>query len=194
MVGHTDHNLAEVKVAKGWVYRAPPRTPRKLRKPNWAVLREAAQVARSALAVEMDMRFGQEQPTTWSEVVSLGLGVSWAVLGEGRRLDPTPWVRGCEPELSSFEEVSRASLRKRKAEDWDEWKASVADVRRCKRRRSAWFKSKEVAWWEKADQGDAFWCFCHFKELRNRGASSLSLGKVRPADAPFERDAWAEHY
>ena len=44
----------------------------------------------------------------------------------------------------------------------------------------------------KADQRDAFGVFAT-KELRNRGAS-LSLGEVRPADAPFERDAWAEHF
>ena len=61
--------------------------------------------------------------------------------------------------------------------------------------------SKEVAWWDqkaqqvqdKADQGDAFGVFATFKELRLRGAS-ISLGEVRPADAPFERDAWAEHF
>ena len=93
-------------------------TPRKLRRPNWGVLRgsgEAAQVARSALAAEMDRRIGEEQPDTWSDLVSLGLGVSRAVLGEEPRPDPRPWVRGCEPELSSFDqEVSRASLRKRR--------------------------------------------------------------------------------
>ena len=109
---YTDHNPVEVKLAKGWVYRAPPRTPRKLRRPNWGVLRgsgEAAQVARSALAAEMNRRVGEEQPDTWSDLVSLGLGVSRAVLGEEPRPDPRPWVRGCEPELSSFDqEVSRA--------------------------------------------------------------------------------------
>ena len=114
MVAYTDHNPVEVKLAKGWVYHAPPRTPRKLRRPNWVVLRgsgEAAQVARSALATEMDRRVGEEQPATWSDLVSLGLGVSRAVLGEEPRMDPRPWVRGCEPELSSFDqEVSRASL------------------------------------------------------------------------------------
>ena len=176
-----------------------------MRRPNWVVSRgsgEAALVARAALATEMDRRVGEEQPATWSDVVSLGLGVSRAVLGEEPRLDPRPWVRGCDPELSSFDqEVSRASLRKRKAKDWDEWQASVADVRRCKRHRSAWLRSKEVAWWDqkaqqvqdKADQGDAFGVFATFKELRNRGASP-SLGEVRPANAPFERDAWAEHF
>ena len=68
------------------------------------------------MAAEMDRRVGEEQPDTWSDLVSLGLGVSRAVLGEEPRPDPRPWVRGCEPELSSFDqEVSRASLRKRKA-------------------------------------------------------------------------------
>ena len=36
---YTDHNPAEVKLAKGWVYCAPPRTPKKLRRPNWSLLR-----------------------------------------------------------------------------------------------------------------------------------------------------------
>ena len=69
----TDHNPVEVKLAKGWVYRAPPRTPRKLRRPNWGVSRgsgEAAQVARSALAAEMDRRVGEEPP-------DLLLGRTW---------------------------------------------------------------------------------------------------------------------
>ena len=148
----------------------------------------------------MDRRISEEQPDNWSDLIALGLGVSRAILGEEPRRNPRPWVRGCEPELSSFDqEVSRASLRKRKAEDWDEWKAFVADVRRCKRRRFAWLRSKEVAWWDqkaqqvqdKADQGDDFGVFAIFKELRH---ASLSLGEVRPADALFERDAWAEHF
>ena len=59
---------------------------------------------------------------------------------------------------------------KRKAERWDDWRDSVADVRRFKQRRSAWLRSKEVAWWDhkaqqaqdKADQGDAFGGFATF--------------------------------
>ena len=78
------------------------------------------------MAAEMDRRVDEEQPATWSDLVSLGLGVSRAVLAVEPRLDPRPWARGCELELCSFDqEVSRASLRKRKAEDWDEWKVSV---------------------------------------------------------------------
>ena len=68
---YTDHNPVEVKLAKGWVYRVPPGTPRRLRRPNWVVLRgsgEAAQVARSALAVEMDRRVHEENPL---------LGLTW---------------------------------------------------------------------------------------------------------------------
>ena len=34
-----DHNPVEVKLAKGWVYRAPPRTSRCLCRPNWVALR-----------------------------------------------------------------------------------------------------------------------------------------------------------
>ena len=95
-----DHNPVEVKLTKGWVYRAPPRTPRKLRRPNWLLLRgssESAQVARSALATELDKRVGDEQPTTWPELVSLGVGVARAILGEEPKRDVRPLVRGCEP-------------------------------------------------------------------------------------------------
>ena len=54
---YADHNPVEVKLARGWVYRAPPCTPRKLRRPNWLLLRgsgEPAQVARAALSTELD--------------------------------------------------------------------------------------------------------------------------------------------
>ena len=202
---YTDHNPVEVRLAKGWVYRAPPRTPRKLRRPNWLLLRgssESAQTAREALATELDRRVGDEQPATWSDLVTLGVGVARAVLGEEPKRDVRPWVRGCEPELSGFDRaISDASIRKRQAETWEEWSASVAEVRRCKRRRVAWLRSKEVAWWDakaqqaqdKADQGDAFGVFATFKELRLRG-SSLSSGEIRPAEAELERDAWAEHF
>ena len=81
-------------------------------------------------------------------------------------------------ELSFYDHaVSRASIRKRQAETWEEWSESVAELRRCKRRRLAWIRSKEVAWWDakaqqaqdKADQGDAFGVFATFKELRLHG-------------------------
>ena len=100
-------------MAKGWVYRAPPRAPRRLRRPNWVSLRgsgDAANVARSALATELDRRVADEQPTTWPEVVSLGLGVARAILGEEPKRDPRPWVRGCElsdPNRSDFEITNR---------------------------------------------------------------------------------------
>ena len=77
------------------------------------------------------------------------MGVARAVLGEEPKPDPCPWVRGCEPELSSYDQaVSRVSICKRQAETWDDWKDLVAAVRRCKRRRLAWLRSKEVAWWD----------------------------------------------
>ena len=90
---------------------------------------------------------------------------------------------------------------KRQADSWEELRESMAEIRRCKRRRSAWLSAREVEWWDdkarqvqdKADQGDAFGVFATFKELRNRGLS-FSLGEVRPADVQSERDAWAEHF
>ena len=83
------------------------------------------------------------------EVVSLGLGVARAILVEEPRTDPRPWVRGCENELVTFDQaVTQASCRKRAAESWDEWWAATREVRRCKRRRTAWLRDKEVLWWD----------------------------------------------
>ena len=97
--------------------------------------------------------------------------------------------------------MTQASCRKRAAESWDEWRELTREVRRCKRRRIAWFRDKEVAWWDakaqqvqdRADQGDAFGVFATFKELRHRG-SSVASGDVCPKEVQGERDAWAEHF
>ena len=117
---YTDHNPVEVRLAKGWVYRAPPRTPRRLRRPNWVALRgssDGAVLARAALATELDRRVTEDQPTTWSDVVSLGVGVARAVLGEEPRQDHRPWVKGLERELSTYDQaVSGAYNRKRQAD------------------------------------------------------------------------------
>ena len=87
----------------------------------------------------------ESEPTSWSEVVDLGLGVARAVLGDEPCRDPRPWVRGCEGELQGFDQaVSQASSRKRKAESEAEFRAVSYAVRRCKRRRSAWLREKEV--------------------------------------------------
>ena len=145
---YTDHNPVEVRLSKGWDYRAPPRVPRRLRRPNWLLLRGSSgstQTAREALSTELDRRVGDEPPTTWSELVTVGIGVARAVLGEEPKRDVRPWVRGCESELSVYDQaVSRASIRKRQAETWEEWSESVAEVRRCKRRHLAWIRAREV--------------------------------------------------
>ena len=84
------------------------------------------------MATELDRRVGDEQPATWSDLVTLGVGVARAVLGEEPKRDVRPWVRGCEPELSGYDQaISNASIRKRQAETWEEWSESVAEVRRC---------------------------------------------------------------
>ena len=136
---YTDHNPIEVHLVKGWVFRVPPPSHSKMRRPNWRALRgsgESATVAREALAAELDRRVGLEPPVSWSEVVDLGLGVAKAVLGEEPKSDPRPWVRGCEPALREFDKaVSLASSRKRAATSWDEWREANYEVRRCKRRR-----------------------------------------------------------
>ena len=84
----------------------------------------------------------------------MGLGVARAVLGEEPKKDPRPWVRGCEKELVTFDRaVTQASCRKRVAESWDDWWEANREVRRSKRRRTAWLRDKEVAWWDaKAQQ------------------------------------------
>ena len=82
--------------------------------------------------------------------------------------DHRPWVKGLEHELSTYDQaVSGAYTRKRQADSLEELRESVAEIRRCKRRRSAWLRAKEVEWWDdkarqvqdKADQGDAFGVF-----------------------------------
>ena len=94
------------------------------------------------------------QPT-WPDLVTLGVGVARAVLGEEPKRDARPWVRGCEPELASYDQdVSRASVRKRQAETWEEWTASVAEV--------AWWDNKAQQAQDKADQGDSFGVFAAF--------------------------------
>ena len=55
-------------------------------------------------------------------------------------------------------------------------------MRRCKRRRAAWLREKEVAWWDaKAQQVQAM-------------ISSVALGDVCSRDIQVERGAWAEHF
>ena len=149
---YTDHNPVEVRLAKGWIYRAPPRTPRRLRRPDWVALRgssDGAVTARAALATELDWRVTEDKPATWSEVVSLGVGVARAVLGEEPVQDHRPWVKGLEHELSTHDQaVSGAYTRKRQADSLEELRESLAEIRRCKRRRSAWLRAKEVEWWD----------------------------------------------
>ena len=137
-------------------------------------------VARETLAIEMDRRIGLDPPDSWREVVDLGIGVARAVLGEEPRSDLRPWVRGCESELRVFDQaVSLASSRKRSATSWEGWREASHDVRRCKRRRGAWLRDKEVQWWDdkaqlaqvQANKGDAYGAFATFRELRFRCSS-----------------------
>ena len=88
-------------------------------------------VARAAVATELDRRVEGEQPTTWPEVVMVGVGVARAVLGEEPKRDAHPSVR--EPEHSSYDQaVSTVFVCKRQAETWEDWTESVAEIRRCK--------------------------------------------------------------
>ena len=84
------------------------------------LLRQLVLLLPRSLTDELQM---SEQPTTWpaDAVVSLGLGVARAILGEEPKKDPRPWVRGRENELVAFDQaVTQASCRKRAAESWDE--------------------------------------------------------------------------
>ena len=101
--------------------------------------------------------------------------------------DHRPWVKGFEHELATYDQaVSGACTRKRHAESLEELRESVAEIRRCKRRRSAWLRSKEVEWWDdkarqvqdKADQGDAFGVFFHFYQERKISPKRKFLGRM----------------
>ena len=130
----------------------------------------------------MDRRVSEDQPSSWQDVVELGVGVARAVLGEEPKKDPRPWVRGGEAELLVLDrEVSRANGRKRSAETAEQWHEANVDVRRSKRRRLTWLKDREVSWWDqraqaaqdKADQGDAFGLLLPFGILDPEGLTSL---------------------
>ena len=85
--------------------------------------------ARSALSVEVDRRLNEDQPSSWQDVVELGVGVARAVLGEEPKNYPGPWVRGGEAELLVLDrEVSRATGRKRSAETAEQWHDANVDV------------------------------------------------------------------
>ena len=123
----------------------------------------------------------QSEPTSWSEVVDLGLGVARAVLGDEPCRNPRPWVRGFEGELQGFDQaVSQASSRKRKADSEADFRAAsyavanADDQHGCGRRRFPDLDSQAHLVQDKADQGDAFGVFATFKELRNRGVNGSS--------------------
>ena len=103
----------------------------------WVALRgssDGAVLARAALATELDRRVTEDEPTTWTEVVLLGVGIARAVLGEEPVQDHRPWVKGLEHELSTYDQaVSGAHTRNRQADSWEELRESVAEIRRCKR-------------------------------------------------------------
>ena len=113
-----------------------------------------------------------------------------------------PWVLGVEAELKQHDDaVAQASSRKRLAVDVVSWDNADEEWRRTKRRRSAWLRDREVAWWDAqaqkvqdaSDQSDSFGVFSTFRELRSRG-SSVRAGEVRPQNVEEERSAWANHF
>ena len=175
------------------------------KRPHWALLRgvgDGPRLAKEALATELSRRMAEEQPNNWSDLSSLGLDVSLAVLGSEPRRDSRPWVLGMEAELKQHDDaVAQASSRKRLAVDDAAWEDAVKELRRTKRRRSAWLREGEVEWWDAqaqkvqdaSDQGDAFGVISTFKELRSRG-SSVRAGEVRPQDVEEELSAWANHF
>ena len=102
-------------------------------------------------------------------------------------------VRGCLGWKLSLRQhddaVAQASSRKRLAVDDASWDDAVKEWRRTKRRRSAWLRDREVAWWDAhaqkvqdaSDQGDAFGVFSTFRELRSRGPEVLQFVLRRSA-------------
>ena len=78
----------------------------------------------------MDRRANADQPSSWQEVVELGVGVARAVLGAEPKRDPRPWVRGGEAELLVLDrEVPTANGRKR----WN-----ILLTKCCFRQRACW--------------------------------------------------------
>ena len=127
----------------------------------------------------------------------MGVGAARAFLGKKPKQDPRPWVRGCEPELSSFNQAaSRACIRKRQADSWEEWRdccrANVDVWRGLGLRKLNGGMLKHNRFRTKPIKGTplGFWTF---KELCSHGSSS-SLGEVHPTDAQVERDALAKHF
>ena len=109
---------------------------------------------------------------------------------------------GVEAELRQHDDaVAQASSWKRLAADDVSWEDAVKEWRRAKRRRSAWLRDGDFAWWDSqaqkvqdaSDQGDSYGVFSTFKESRFRG-SSVHAGEVRPEDVEEERLAWANHF
>ena len=102
---YTDHNPVEVRLAKGWVFRQPPRLMGKRKRPHWALLRgvgDGPRLAKEALATELSRRMAEEQPTSWSDLSGLGLDVSLAVLGSEPQRDSRPWCLGWKLSLNSM--------------------------------------------------------------------------------------------
>ena len=97
--------------------------------------------------------------------------------------------------------MSSASKRKRAAQSRDDFDEVVYEVRRCKLRRRAWLREKEVGWWESraqliqgnADMGSASGVFDTFRELRQTPVSPF-LGDAQPPDVQRERDAWGRTF
>ena len=123
---YTDHNPIEVRLAKGWVFRQPPKMPVRRGRPHWASLRgvgEGPSLAKAALATELERRMQEEQPQSWATVADLGLEVASAVLGPEPPKDSRPWVLGFEAELQHHDvAVAQASSRKRSAVDDEGWR------------------------------------------------------------------------
>ena len=155
----------------------------KKKRPHWALLRgvgDDPRLAKEALATELTRRMAQEQPQSWTDLANLGLDASSAVLGSEPPRDPRPWLLGAEAELKQHDDaVAHASSRKRMAEGDVPWRDADKEWRRTKRRRSAWLRDREVAWWDSqaqkvqqsSDQGAASGVFATFRELRTRGSS-----------------------
>ena len=89
--------------------------------------------------------------------------------------------------------MTQASCRKRAAESWDDWWEANRELRRSKRRRTAWLRDKEVAWWDakaqkvqdQADQGDAFGVFATFKVVIFFSLTTGGFGD--PKDPKFQK-------
>ena len=84
---YTDRNPIEVRLAKGWVFRQPPRVSPKRRRPHWILLcgvGDGPRLAKEVLVAELDRRVREEQPQSRCFGFGCGFGCFGLTAAKGR--------------------------------------------------------------------------------------------------------------